>query len=272
MQLLEREKSSFGQFVVIVQRNSQPFLRQIRSDSTGEQLLTRLWSAYRTTTGGNMKVSTLKKAAAVGAVAVLAGVGLAPATTADQLGTNSLAAVLTATTPAFDNNWNDYDVVTAAVLAVLTNKPNSAVGVLADGTVALTAFIPNDKAFRDLAREATRTKVRTEEEAFNIVASLGIDAVEAVLLYHVVPGATIGLTTAVGANGAELQTALAGATFRVKVSEEIELKDVNRKLDNPEVLLSQTDINAGNKQIAHGIDEVLMPVYLPGQNHRKHDR
>ncbi len=219
-----------------------------------------------------MKATTLKKAAALGAVAVLAGVGLAPASNADQLGTTSLASVLTATTPAFDNNWNDYDVVTAAVLAVLTAKPASPVGLLADGTVALTAFIPTDKAFRNLAKEATGTKIRTEQEAFNVVASLGIDAVESVLLYHVVPGPAIGLTTAVDANGAVLQTALAGATFKVKVSNDIELKDVNRKLDNPEVLLSQTDINAGNTQIAHGIDEVLMPVYLPGQNsEKKHD-
>lgn len=217
-----------------------------------------------------MKVSTLKKAAAVSAVAILAGVSIAPASNADQLGTNSLAAVLTATTPAFDNDWNDYDVVTAAVLAVLGAKPSSPVGLLTDGTVALTAFIPNDKAFRNLAKEATGSKVRTEQDAFNIVASLGIDAVESVLLYHVVPGPAIGLTTAVDANGAALQTGLSGATFTVKVSEEIELKDVNRKLDNPEVLLSQTDINAGNMQVAHGIDEVLMPVYLPGQNSRKH--
>lgn len=218
-----------------------------------------------------MKVSRLKKAAAVGAVAVLAGVGLAPASTADQLGTTSLASVLTATTPAFDNNWNDYDIVTAAVLAVLGAKPTSPVGLLADGNVALTAFIPTDKAFRNLAREATGTKIRTEQEAFNVVASLGIDAVESVLLYHVVAGPAIGLTTAVDANGAVLQTALAGATFSVKVSDKIELKDVNRELENPKVLLSQTDINAGNKQIAHGISQVLMPVYLPGQSHDDND-
>lgn len=219
-----------------------------------------------------MNVSTLKKTAAIGAAAVMVGVGFAPATTADQLGTNSLAAVLTATTPAFDSDWNDYDVVTAAVLAVVTNKPSSAVGVLTDGTVALTAFIPNDKAFKELAEKAAGSKIRTEEQAFNTVASLGIDTVEAVLLYHVVPGATIGLTTAVDANGADLQTALAGATFQVKVSEEIELKDNARKLDNPEVLLSQTDINAGNLQIAHGIDEVLMPIDLPSNNRKHHHR
>lgn len=217
-----------------------------------------------------MKVSTLKKAAAATAAVVLAGVAIAPASTADQLGTTSLASVLTATTPAFDNNWNDYDVVTAAVLAVLTAKPASPVSALTDGTVALTAFIPNDKAFRNLAKEATDSKIRTEQEAFNVVASLGIDAVESVLLYHVVVGPAIGLTTAVDANGAVLQTALAGSSFKVKVSDDIELKDFNRKLDNPEVLLSQTDINAGNMQIAHGIDEVLMPVYLPGQTHKEH--
>ncbi|MCU0264093.1 MAG: hypothetical protein MUF09_10580, partial [Candidatus Nanopelagicales bacterium] len=53
--------------------------------------------------------------AAASAVALAAG-AMAPAAQAAD-GTNSLAAVLTASTPKFDKNWNDYDIVTAAVLA-----------------------------------------------------------------------------------------------------------------------------------------------------------
>ena len=55
----------------------------------------------------------------------------------------------------FDRNWNDFDIVDNAVTAVLTAKPGSAVGVLADGNVALTAFLPTDRAFRNLASDLT---------------------------------------------------------------------------------------------------------------------
>ena len=86
-------------------------------------------------------------------------------------GTTSLAEVLDVSNAAFDRNWENYDIVTAAVLAVLAEKPDSPVGVLADGSTELTAFIPNDR-----------------------------------------------------------------------------------------VMLPQVDLNAGNKQIAHGIDRVLLPI------------
>jgi hypothetical protein len=40
----------------------------------------------------------------------------------------------------------------------------------------------------------------------------------------------------------------------------ITLTDYNKKLKNPVVILSQVDINKFNKQVAHGIDAVLMPT------------
>ena len=128
--------------------------------------------------------------AAASAVALAAG-ALAPSAMAAE-GNKSLAAVLTAETPKFDKNWNDYDIVTAAVLAVLEAKPASPVGVLAKGDVALTAFIPSDRAFQTLVKDLTGKKPSTEAKTFAAVAGLGgIDLVETVLLYHVVPGATI---------------------------------------------------------------------------------
>ena len=51
---------------------------------------------------------------------------------------------------------------------------------------------------------------------FSAVAGLGIDTVENVLLYHVIPGATITSRDALKANGAQLTTAL-GPTVGVSV-------------------------------------------------------
>ncbi|MBQ1014338.1 fasciclin domain-containing protein, partial [Micromonospora sp. M51] len=140
-----------------------------------------------------MKIARLAARMAVGAMATaLATTAVAvPAAQATgkpkPLGTTSLAQVLTKDKGGFDRNSRDFDVLTAAVLAVLEAKPNSPVKVLTDGTVALTAFIPTDAAFQQLVREITQAKkLPSESAAFTAVAGLGIDTVESVLLYHVV--------------------------------------------------------------------------------------
>ena len=189
----------------------------------------------------------------------------APSTDAAPLGNRSLAAVLTADGNQFDRNWYDYDIVTEAVLAVTDAKPASPVNLLKDGNVALTAFIPNDRAFQVLVRDLTGSWPRSEQAAFETVASLGIDTVETVLLYHVVPGATITKKAAVKANGVALTTAQ-GGTFTVKVYNRyvpiVELRDQDPNDVNPFLNPRALDINKGNKQIAHGIVFVLRPADL----------
>jgi uncharacterized surface protein with fasciclin (FAS1) repeats len=207
--------------------------------------------------------------------AVLAGL-LAPtvATAADtrseqrqSLGNRSLAAALTAHgNGKFDRNWNDYDIVTQAVLAVVKAKPTSAVSVLTQGKVRLTAFIPDDRAFRRLAKDLTGTAPRTEKATFNaLVSAVGVDTIEQVLLYHVVPGATITAKMALRSNGAVLTTAQ-GGTITVGVADRtvplIVLQDKDPDALDPIVDPGALNINKGNKQIAHGIVFVLRPADL----------
>jgi uncharacterized surface protein with fasciclin (FAS1) repeats len=219
----------------------------------------------RTTTKGLIMIRTnMTRVAALGAAALVGATALisAPAASAANDGTVSLATVLKAGQAKFDSNDKDFDILTKAVEAVLANKPDSAVKVLADGNTALTAFIPTDRAFKNLASALTNKTVKTEAGAFKVVAGLGIDTVESVLLYHVVPGATILSGDALKANGAKLKTALAGKVIRVQVTgaPAIILRDYNPKLANPRVNLDQVDINKGNKQVAHGINAVLLPT------------
>ena len=209
-----------------------------------------------------MRTKNVAAIAAVGAAALAASLIAAPAAQAAD-GTTSLATVLKAGQAKFDKDFADYDILTKAVEAVLAAKPNSPVKVLADGNTALTAFIPNDKAFMNLASALTGKKVTTEAHAFKAVAGLGIPTVEKVLQYHVVPGATILSEDALKANGAKLDTALPGKKIGVRVDSakpSITLVDAATKLPNPKVILSQVDINKGNKQVAHGIDAVLLPM------------
>jgi len=199
----------------------------------------------------------MKRVIATAAIAAL-GVGMAAPAFAKQ-GTKPLSEVLVDSN-TFDSNGRDYDIVTEAVLAVLKAKPTSAVSVLTDGNVRATAFVPQDRAFFPLVETLTGSKPANEQAAFEAVASLGIDTVETVLLYHVVPNATIGAKKALKSNNAMLETAQ-GGTITVKVKKgTIRLKDNDPDLRDPRVVAP--NINKGNKQIAHGIDRVLLPINL----------
>jgi uncharacterized surface protein with fasciclin (FAS1) repeats len=178
-------------------------------------------------------------------------------------GTASLAALLAKDGSGFDKNPYDYDILDNAVTAVLTAKPDSAVAVLADGTVPLTAFLPNDRAFKKLAQDVLGGSYASESAVFTALAgALGVDTIENVLLYHVVPGATVTYRQAVKAKGARLTTALDGSRIRVKVVHRtfVQLVDADKDDRNPYVV--QPNLNKGNRQIAHGIDRVLRPVNL----------
>jgi len=202
----------------------------------------------------------INRAAAIGAAAFLGITALAPAAQAAE-GETSIATVLKVGQAKFDRDYTDFDILTKAVETVLGAKPNSNVKLLADGSVALTVFAPTDKAFMNLASALSGKKVTTEAGAFKTVAGLGVDTVENVLLYHVVPGAAIMSQAALKANGAKLKSAAEGKVIAVKVTGKpaIILGDYAPKLTNPNVILSKVDINMGNKQIAHGIDGVLLP-------------
>ena len=149
---------------------------------------------------------------------------------------------------------------------MLGAKPKSPVGLLTDGTVPLTAFIPNDRAFQVLAYDLTKKWPSTEQKTFDaLVGAVGVDAIEQVLLYHVVPGATITKKAAVNANGAELTTAQ-GGTIKVRVYNRylpiVELRDKDTNDVNPFLNPRALDINKGNAQVAHGIVFVLRPLDL----------
>jgi hypothetical protein len=215
-----------------------------------------------------MKLRRLGVIATTLGLAATAAVAAAPAATADTgtLGTKSLATVLLSDGNTWDTNWYDYDIVTEAVLAVKGAKPTSPVGLLTDGSVALTAFIPNDRAFQVLAYDLTKKWPGTEQKTFEaLVAAVGVDAIEQVLLYHVVPGATLTRKDAVNANGAVLNTAQ-GGTISVRVYDRylpiVELRDKDTNDVNPFLNPRALNINAGNKQIAHGIVFVLRPLDL----------
>lgn len=196
------------------------------------------------------------------AVAVVSG----PAQASDEqkLGKRSLAKVLAADGGGFDKNAGDFDILDNAVRAVLAADPDSPVAVLADGKVKLTAFVPTDAAFRRLTTELTGKRYDSERRVFNKLAkAAGVETIEDVLLYHVVPGAPITYKQAKAADGAKLETALE-ETVKVRVRNgRVILVDKDTDDRNARVVKDLKNINKGNRQIAHGVDRVLRPIDLP---------
>jgi hypothetical protein len=211
--------------------------------------------------------ATLATTALLGGAAVVpAGTALAADSPSEKtLGNRSLAKVLTSDGNRFDKNWSDYDIVTEAALAVIAAKPDSPVSVLTKGKVPVTAFIPNDWSFRKLAKDLTGTRFTTEKKVFDALAGVGIDTIETVLLYHVVPGATIDSKTALGADGVALTTAQGGKVTVDVIYPKlpiVQLQDQDPNATDPFLNPAALDINKGNKQIAHGIVLVLRPLDL----------
>lgn len=159
----------------------------------------------------------------------------------------------------FDRNWRDYDIVTEALLLFpdLTAAAD-------DPDAELTAFLPNDRAFRKLVKDITGERPRTEADTFAAVASLGVDTVKTVLTYHIVP-ASISFHDALGADGAELTT-LQGGTVEVDVKgrwhKRVKLIDADTNDRNPKVIAGDLGGAAVNGY-AHGINRVLRPIDLP---------
>jgi uncharacterized surface protein with fasciclin (FAS1) repeats len=203
---------------------------------------------------------------AASALALGAVQAMAPAASAQAAGEDSLAGLLTSDGNQFDKNKSDFDIVPEAALAVVAAKPDSPVGLLADGSQRLTVFAPTDQAFRLLAKDLTGKTIKSEKKIFEALVDLaGVDTIETVLLYHVVPGKTLTSNKVLKANGAKLMTA-AGETVKVKVrtkpSVSVTLKDKDKNDQDPQAVLKALDLNKGNKQVAHGIDRVLRPIDL----------
>ncbi|GAA5135256.1 fasciclin domain-containing protein [Alloalcanivorax gelatiniphagus] len=202
---------------------------------------------------------------AASALALGAVQATAPAAGAQAVGEDSLAALLTSDGDTFDKDKKDFDIVTEAALAIVAAKPDSPVALLADGTQKLTVFAPTDEAFRLLAKDLTGQTIKSEKKIFEALVELaGVDTIETVLLYHVVPGKTLTSAKVLKADGASLATAQ-GGKIKVKVKMKpvsVTLKDRDRDAEDPQAVLKALDLNKGNKQVAHGIDRVLRPIDL----------
>ncbi len=179
------------------------------------------------------------------------------------VGERSLATVLAADGNRFDHNGQDFDILDRAVRTVLDAKPDSNVGLLADGSVRLTTFAPTDLAFRRLVTDLTGSRPASEKATFEAIAgTFDADTIETVLLYHVVPGTTVGYGKLRRERTQVLESAIGKHLRVVNRTWKTFVRDADRDDRNPRLVLRLKNLNKGNKQIAHGINRVLRPLNL----------
>ena len=205
-------------------------------------------------------------ASLVAAAAVATGaVAAAPAANASAPGTNSLANVLLSDGDTFDDNRNDFDIVTQAALAVLAcearlarqgpdrrhhgRSPRSS---RATRPSACSSTRPPGSGSR--ARRACSTPSRASASTPSRPSCSTTSS----------PAPRSTALTALKADGAVLTTAAdAPLTVDIVPNRKIELRDLDPDATDARVRWDAYDINKGNLQIAHGIDRVLRPLDLP---------
>lgn len=165
----------------------------------------------------------------------------------------------------FDFRFWDYDIVTQALIA--TNGINGLVTTASADDPDITAFLPNDLAFKRAIVELGGPWISSEKKAFDwLLANLGEDLISEVLKYHVVvagapnPDVAISFEIAKSADGAVLQTVF-GPDLDVDVrggffNRVVLIDNVGRN-----VLVVQPDIGGeAANGYAHGISKVLLPL------------
>jgi uncharacterized surface protein with fasciclin (FAS1) repeats len=205
------------------------------------------------------RLAATAAALALTGAAVVTTPGPAPAA-GTGTGTQSLATVLAADGHHFDKNRRDFDVVDKLVTRILTDKPGSRLAILADGSRRVTAFLPTDGAMRRSISDINDQQYGSERSVFRAIwETAGPDSVERILLYHLVRGKTLTYEQLRDAAPTSLTT-MQGGTVRVRItSGNVMLHDFNPDSPNSRVFHAVADINAGNRQIAHGIAWVISP-------------
>lgn len=206
---------------------------------------------------------------AVAASTIASVAAVAPVSAADSK-TLTIADVLLADDKAsgqanvLDKNWRDYDLLTAAVLAV---GATDLVPAAANKDAALTVLAPNDQAFRLLARDLTKQPMRTEQQVLDALLAVEAAApgtIKTVLSYHIVP-AELGPAAVLASDNAQVST-LGGGTFAVDVINKrvafVQFVDGDPNARNAYL----NKINVGGGELAngyiHGVDRVLRPIDL----------
>jgi len=194
-------------------------------------------------------------------------------------GQKALTVVLDVADFALDPNWNDFDIFAGMVSTYLQNRPNGSARVLADGKTALTCFVPTDRAFKTFASNLKGKLIKNERNVFTYLLDFAqvtadnasiisggrytaVDVLETMVLSHCTTGTMSSEMLHTSARKRLPMTMLSGAVLTPRiVYGKVTLYDAGTKFYNPR-RTPQPTINAGNRQVAFAISDLIVPVDL----------
>lgn len=183
------------------------------------------------------------------------GAGAAAPASAEP-GDRSLVDFLAADS-GFDKNAQDFDVLDRYVRVMSRRHPDGELRYIADGDRRATMFLPTDLAFSRLVRSVTGRTPTSERATWRAVRDLGLFNVEDRIVYHVVLDRTINRNGLLAARGTRIDV-LSGGNVAVYVRDgRVVMGDDN--LDARNAVVTASNVNRGNKQVAHAIDRVMRP-------------
>lgn len=206
----------------------------------------------RATTGATALVTAV---AAVSTLLTTAPHARAAEANGPGRGTTSLFPALDPDT-RFDRDPRDHDVLGDLVRLVLKERPESPLAVLTQGERRLTFFAPTDAAF-GARRVPPGEPSRELETAAFLGGYYDIGQLEELLLNHVVLGKALGSRRLLAADGAQL-TSATGETLVVDVTADDAVRVAFPRYRDRGRLVD-LDVNRGNRQVAHSINDTLVP-------------
>lgn len=158
-----------------------------------------------------------------------------------------------------DRDWDDYDIVETLLIDAFADFA-SPVNFLVDPGISVTAFLPTDRAFRRFVGRLTgrwpHTEAATLRRLLRRVDRTTLD--RAVLPTHLSLGTLSrrSLRTLVGASIDNVNNeplAIRSRRHRLWVV------DQDPSTPAAKLLFAERDLSGGNRQVGHGINQVLLP-------------
>lgn len=203
-------------------------------------------------------------ASVLAATCVAAGTGPAGAV-APPSGHRSILAMLAQDGHHLDRNWHDFDLADKFLHKVIAARPDSPLAVVAHGRQRVTAFLGTDAAYRRMATTIMGRHMHSERQIYRALMRVGgIDGAEGVLSANFVSGHTLKYHWFLSHAPTTLTT-LQGATVKVRVHNgHVVLVDRDTASPNSRIIRPLRNLNAGNRQVAHGVTAVLSPDVSTG--------
>lgn len=165
--------------------------------------------------------------------------------------------------PRLDRNWGNFSIATRLLADIQAAGGGTYTAVLFRSGARATVLLPTDNALRLLLTQVTGHRFTTERAVLARYETMVKDDVDGLLGYGIVRGRTLTASAIIRSAGQNLRSVWTPRTIHVAVyhfrsGTVVSLWDKDRRLRNPHLILSASNLNRGASEVIHGIDRVAL--------------